>query len=61
MWMTTPTGSKSALRHAGVDGILFQQDVFKLGALTTPAQEGSHPPRQTSGMIMLASFLRRML
>ena len=34
------------LRDTGVDGSPFPHDVSKLGALTMPAQEGSHPPRQ---------------
>ena len=51
---------KCALRDTGVDDSPFRHDVTKLGALTTPAQEGSHPPRQKVRDVMLASFLRRM-
>ena len=43
MRMTNPTGPK---RDASVDGGPFRHHVSKLGALTTPAQEGSHPPCQ---------------
>ena len=40
-----PDWSKEfALRDASVDGSPFRHDVSKLGALSTPAQEGSRPP-----------------
>ena len=35
-----------ALRDAGVDGSPFRHVVSKLGALSTPAQEGSRPLHQ---------------